>query len=164
MAADRPAAAAPVVTPVVPPVTPPRVTPPPAAVPSGRSSAPVSPPAAARPKADWAAEVADRIDEVVAKVRANTSDRLVGIARMVVYGLLAAVLGLVAVVLALILAGRVLAAIPGEVWIPYLVLGRNIGGPRAVAVVEAHRQAPTLSPTDRRPVQSKESPSSERRP
>ena len=83
----------------------------------------MSPPATARPKADWAAEVADRIDDVVAKVRANTSDRLVGIARMVVYGLLAVVLGLVALVLALILAGRVLAAIPGEVWLPYLVLG-----------------------------------------
>ena len=76
-----------------------------------------------RPKADWAAEVADRIDDVVAKVRANTSDRLVGVARMAVYGLLAVILGLTAAVLGVILFFRLLAAIPGEVWIPYLVLG-----------------------------------------
>jgi hypothetical protein len=72
--------------------------------------------------------VADRIDDVVAKVRANTSDRLVGIARMVVYGLLAAVMGITALVLAVILFFRLLAAIPGEVWIPYLVLGAILVG------------------------------------
>ena len=78
----------------------------------------------ARPKADWAAEVADRIDDVVAKVRANTSDRLVGIARMVVFGLLAVVMGVMALVLLVILAIRLLdVIIPGEVWIPYTILG-----------------------------------------
>jgi hypothetical protein len=87
---------------------------------------PVTPPA--RPKADWAAEVADRIDDVVAKVRANTSDRLVGIARMVVYGLLAVVMGITALVLVVILFFRLLAIIPGPVWIPYLVLGAILVG------------------------------------
>ena len=67
--------------------------------------------------------MADRIDEVVAKVRANTSDRLVGVARMVVFGLLAAVMGITALVLVLILFFRLLAIIPGPVWIPYLGLG-----------------------------------------
>jgi uncharacterized membrane protein YGL010W len=67
--------------------------------------------------------VADRIDEVVAKVRVNTSDRLVSIARMVVYGLLAAVMGLTALVLLVIIFFRLLAVIPGPVWIPYLVVG-----------------------------------------
>jgi vacuolar-type H+-ATPase subunit I/STV1 len=77
-----------------------------------------------RPQADWAAEVADRIDDVVAKVRANTSDRLVGIARIVVYGLLAVVMGVTAGVLAVIFAIRLLdVVIPRGVWIPYLVLG-----------------------------------------
>jgi hypothetical protein len=77
-----------------------------------------------RPKADWAAEVADRIDDVVAKVRANTSDRLVGIARMVVFGLLAAVMGITAGVLLVIFAIRLLdVVIPGDVWIPYAILG-----------------------------------------
>jgi protein-S-isoprenylcysteine O-methyltransferase Ste14 len=67
--------------------------------------------------------VADRIDEVVAKVRANTSDRLVGVARTVVYGLLAAVMGVTALILVLILVFRLLAIIPGPVWIPYLGVG-----------------------------------------
>ena len=68
--------------------------------------------------------MADRIDDVVAKVRANTSDRLVGIARMVVFGLLAVVMGVMALVLAVILVIRLLdVIIPGEVWIPYLILG-----------------------------------------
>ncbi len=99
---------------------------PPATIPpvSRPAGAPTSPPGAARPKADWAAEVADRIDDVVAKVRANTSDRLVGIARMVVFGLLAAVMGVMALVLFVIFAIRLLdVIIPGEVWIPYVVLG-----------------------------------------
>jgi hypothetical protein len=67
--------------------------------------------------------VADRIDAVVAKVRANTSERLVGVARMVVFGLLAAVMGITALVLVLILLFRLLAVIPGPVWIPYLSVG-----------------------------------------
>ncbi len=89
------------------------------------------PPAAttpARPQADWAAEVADRIDEVVAKVRANTSERLVGIARMVVFGLLAAVMGVTALVLLTILFFRLLALIPGPLWAAYLVLGAILVG------------------------------------
>jgi len=112
-AAARPvsaSAAAPVTPPVTRPVSP-------------LGSTPLTPPAAARPKADWAAEVADRIDDVVAKVRANTSDKLVGIARIVVYGLLAVILGLTAAVLLLILFFRLLAVIPGEVWIAYLAFG-----------------------------------------
>ncbi len=108
-------------TPRPPPARP--MTPPPTAPATTPSSGSEAAPVPARPQADWAAEIADRIDEVVAKVRANTSDRLVGIVRMVVYGLLAAILGLTALVLLLILFFRVLAVIPGPVWIPYLVLG-----------------------------------------
>ncbi len=96
------------------PPPPPRPTPAPA-------PGPVSAPA--RPESDWASEIADRIDDVVAKVRANTSDRLVGIARWVVYGLLAVVMGIAALVLVVILFFRLLAVIPGPVWIPYLGLG-----------------------------------------
>lgn len=130
------APAGPVARPTIPPAEPPStaarpvsasaaapVTPPVTRPVSPLGSTPVTPPAAARPKADWAAEVADRIDDVVAKVRANTSDKLVGIARIVVYGLLAAILGLTAAVLLLILFFRLLAVIPGEVWIAYLAFG-----------------------------------------
>ena len=104
--------------PVPRPAPPSATAPPPTVTPPPRPTT-----APARPESDWAAEVADRIDEVVAKVRANTSDRLVGVARMVVYGLLAAVMGITALVLVLILFFRLLAIIPGPVWIPYLGLG-----------------------------------------
>ncbi len=76
------------------------------------------------PDQDWAADTADRIDHVVAVIRSKTSDRLVGVARLVVYGLLAAVMGTMALILLLIAAIRFLDAyIPRGVWIPYMALG-----------------------------------------
>ena len=76
------------------------------------------------PDQDWAADTADRIDHVVAVIRSKTSDRLVGVARLVVYGLLAAVMGTMALILLLIAAIRFLDAyIPRGVWIPYVALG-----------------------------------------
>ena len=76
------------------------------------------------PDQDWAADTADRIDHVVAVIRSKTSDRLVGVARLVVYGLLAAVMGIMALILLLVAAIRFLDAyIPRGVWIPYVALG-----------------------------------------
>ena len=76
------------------------------------------------PDQDWAADTADRIDHVVAVIRSKTSDRLVGVARLVVYGLLAAVMGTMALILLLIAAIRFLDAyITRGVWIPYMALG-----------------------------------------
>ena len=76
------------------------------------------------PDQDWAADTADRIDHAVAVIRSKTSDRLVGVARMVVYGLLAAVMGIMALILLLVAAIRFLDAyIPRGVWIPYVSLG-----------------------------------------
>ncbi len=76
------------------------------------------------PEQDWAADTADRIDHLVAAIRSKTSDRLVGVARVVVYGLLAAVMGVMALILLVIAAIRFLDAyIPRGVWIPYMVLG-----------------------------------------
>ena len=109
--------------------------------PDDTPDAPAAAPQPARPQSDWAAEVADRIDEVVAKVRANTSDRLVGVARMVVFGLLAAVMGITALVLVLILFFRLLAIIPGPVWIPYLGLGAIFVARRAVRAGRSGRRS-----------------------
>ena len=76
------------------------------------------------PDQDWAADTADRIDQVVATIRSKTSDKLVGVARLVVYGLLAAVMGGMALILLTIAGIRFLDAyIPRGVWIPYVVLG-----------------------------------------
>ena len=76
------------------------------------------------PDQDWAADTADRIDHVVATIRSKTSDKLVGVARLLVYGLLAAVMGAMALILLTIAGIRFLDAyIPRGVWIPYLLLG-----------------------------------------
>ncbi len=76
------------------------------------------------PDQDWAADTADRIDQVVAAIRSKTSDKLVGVARLLVYGLLAVVMGVMALILLTIGGIRFLDAyIPRGVWIPYLLLG-----------------------------------------
>lgn len=73
---------------------------------------------------DWAAEVTDRVEKLVESVRAKTSDRLVGFARLLVFGLLAAFMGVTALVLLVIAAVRVLdVVIPRGVWLPDLILG-----------------------------------------
>jgi len=82
--------------------------------------------AEARPGAsdDWAVQTADTIERLVESVRSNTSDRLVSAARLVVFGLLAAILGVVGLVLFVIFVVRVLDNyIPGGVWVVYLLLG-----------------------------------------
>ena len=79
-----------------------------------------------RPRAndDWAVQTADTIERLIESVRSNTSDRLVSVARLVVFGLLAAIMGTVALVLLCIFVVRIMDSyIPGGVWVVYLVLG-----------------------------------------
>jgi drug/metabolite transporter (DMT)-like permease len=76
------------------------------------------------PGDDWAVQTADSIERLVDSVRSNTSDRLVSVARLVVFGLLAAILGTIALVLFAVFVVRVMDSyIPGGVWVVYLVLG-----------------------------------------
>ncbi|MBV9286028.1 MAG: hypothetical protein JO176_15510, partial [Acidimicrobiia bacterium] len=64
------------------------------------------------------------IERLVESVRSNTSDRLVSVARLVVFGLFAAILGTVGLVLFCIFTVRILDSyIPGGVWVVYVVLG-----------------------------------------
>jgi hypothetical protein len=72
---------------------------------------------------DWAAQTADTIERVVGGVRGKTSEPLERVARIVVYGLVAAIVGVAALVLVLIAFVRLLAIIPGELWIAYLATG-----------------------------------------
>lgn len=77
-----------------------------------------------QPQSDWAAQAADRIEGLVKSIRAKTSDRLIGVARLLVYGILAAIMGLMALILFTIASVRALdELIPRGVWIPYLVVG-----------------------------------------
>jgi hypothetical protein len=73
---------------------------------------------------DWAKETADRIESAVVSIRSKTADPLERIVRVVVYGLVAAVLGIAAVVLlTAALVRAVDVAIPGEVWSAHVAVG-----------------------------------------
>jgi uncharacterized BrkB/YihY/UPF0761 family membrane protein len=79
--------------------------------------------------ADWPAQATDTIVKVVGQVRDKTTGPIITIARGVVYGTLAAILGTVAAVLTCILLVRALS-IPveelwgrGNIWAVYLFLG-----------------------------------------
>jgi len=82
---------------------------------------------------DWPAQATDTIVKVVGQVRDKTTGPIITIARGLVYGTLAAVLGLIAAVVGFIMLIRVLM-IPVEewlggtdrVWVVYLVLGLPI--------------------------------------
>ena len=73
---------------------------------------------------DWTTDLLDRLDHYIDVVRSNTTDRLVRIARLVVFGVIAVIVGSMAGILALIALVRVLDVIlPRDVWLPYVVLG-----------------------------------------
>jgi len=74
--------------------------------------------------ADWTADLLDRLDHLIDVVRSNTTDRLVRIGRLLVFGLIAAVMGLMVAILLVIAAIRVLdVVLPRQVWLPDILLG-----------------------------------------
>jgi hypothetical protein len=81
--------------------------------------------------ADWPAQATDTIVKVVGQVRDKTTGPIITIARGVVYGTLAAILGIIAVVLTCIVLIRALSIPveelwgPGKIWAVYLFLGDN---------------------------------------
>ena len=73
---------------------------------------------------DWAAQTADSIERVVEGIRSKTTDPLERAVRIVVYGVLATIVGGVAGVLLVAALVRALdTAIPGPVWSAHLTLG-----------------------------------------
>ncbi|MGI8807453.1 MAG: phage holin family protein [Acidimicrobiales bacterium] len=73
---------------------------------------------------DWTSDLLDRLDHYIELVRSNTTDRLVKVARLLVYGLIAVIVGAMAGIVALIALIRILdVVLPREVWLPYVVLG-----------------------------------------
>ena len=76
------------------------------------------------PEPDWAATTADSIERVVGSIRAKTADPLDRIVRVLVYGLLASIVGVAAVTLLIAALVRALdVAIPGHVWSVHVILG-----------------------------------------
>ena len=75
--------------------------------------------------ADWTVKTADTVDRVVGVVRDKAVAPVTTGARWIVYGLLAAVLGVMALVLFAAGAVRALDAYTGEgnVWIAHLITG-----------------------------------------
>jgi hypothetical protein len=81
-------------------------------------------PARTEDSVDWAKEAADKIESVVASVRSKTADPLERLVRIVVYGIVAGVLGVAAMVLlTAALVRAVDVAIPGAVWSAHLSVG-----------------------------------------
>ena len=72
---------------------------------------------------DWAAQTADTIERVVGTVRDKTTGRLEWVARLVVFGVAIAIVGIAAVTLLLIAFVRLLAIVPGPLWSAYLGAG-----------------------------------------
>jgi hypothetical protein len=79
--------------------------------------------------ADWPAQATDTIVKVVGQVRDKTTGPIITVARGVVYGTLAAILGTIAAVVFVILLIRGLSVPveelwgPGKIWAVYLALG-----------------------------------------
>ena len=77
---------------------------------------------------DWAAATADAIERAVQSVRAKTADPLERVVRLVVYGLLAGIVGIATAVLLAVAAFRGLVELldlvwQPEVWLAYVILG-----------------------------------------
>jgi hypothetical protein len=80
------------------------------------------------PSEDWAASTADAIERAVQSVRAKTADPLERVVRLVVYGLLAGIVGIAIAVLLAIAATRGLIELidvvwQREVWLAHLIVG-----------------------------------------
>jgi ABC-type antimicrobial peptide transport system permease subunit len=95
-----------------------------------------------------AASVADTIERVVQTIRAQATDKIVLLARALVFGLVAAIAGLVAFVLTMIILIRVAQVLlgfavdhPTAVWLSYLLIGSLLCALGAVLMRKRHRSA-----------------------
>ncbi len=89
---------------------------------------------AANPLTDptWAAELANTVERLVARVREQATDRAVTLVRAIVFGTIIGLMGIATVVLLIILGTRLLQRIltvfgwldhPSAVWVSYLLMG-----------------------------------------
>jgi hypothetical protein len=83
-----------------------------------------------QPSGDWAAQAADTIERAVGNVRDRTTGPALTVARAVVYGIFAALVGIAALVLGTIAAVRLIDnylpdAVFGDehMWAAYLIVG-----------------------------------------
>jgi hypothetical protein len=73
---------------------------------------------------DWAAQTADTIETVVGTVRSKTTEPVERVGRIIVYGLVATMLGIAALVLLAVFLVRIVNVyLPGDVWAAHLTVG-----------------------------------------
>ena len=73
---------------------------------------------------DWAKQVVDSLESVITAIRSKTSDKAIGVVKILVYALLGAGTALVVMLLATIGLIRLIdVVLPGAVWSSYLLLG-----------------------------------------
>lgn len=108
----------------------------------GKASAPAGAPS----NNDWPAQAADTIVRVVDAVRANTTGRLINVARYIVFGLLIAIVALAAVVLLIIGLVRGLDVLLPDAWfgdehtwVAHLIIGCVFSGIGAILLRKASR-------------------------
>jgi hypothetical protein len=91
---------------------------------SGAPTGPRGAGPAGAPADDWPAQAADLVERVVTTVRDKAVVPIEKVARLVVYGIVAGVVGLIAVVLLIAALVRLLdVVLPSEVWLAHAVLG-----------------------------------------
>lgn len=90
----------------------------------GPPGSPPSSPSGPAPGADWAGQTTATIVRLVEQVRDRTTVPLLTASRGLVFGLLAGIVGLAALVLAFVMVVRILnIVLPSGVWAAYLALG-----------------------------------------
>jgi hypothetical protein len=99
-----------------------------ASSPTSPVTSPVTTPDPPPPGEDWTAQVADRIESVVESVRGKTTVPITKIVRALVFGMIVATAGVVALVMGVILVIRLHVYLPfhpayRRLWTSYAVLG-----------------------------------------
>ncbi len=87
---------------------------------------PETPAAGGAPADDWAARLASTIERSIESVRSRTTEPVAAIVRWLAVGGALLLVGTALAVLVVILAGRLLAILPGPVWSAYGVAGGMI--------------------------------------
>ena len=73
---------------------------------------------------DWAAQAADTIETVVGTVRSKTTEPVERVGRIIVYGMVATMLGIATLVLLAVFLVRIVNVyLPGDVWAAHLTVG-----------------------------------------
>lgn len=72
---------------------------------------------------DWTDQVTDLVVDVVDRIHDSTTGPLISVAKSVVVGVVAAIVAVAVLVVLTLITVRSLDLIPGDIWIPYVVLG-----------------------------------------